>query len=88
MKDYRKEDHHEYVSKSFKSMQKQTAPFTGLCCKLLAMNRATITQIELGKIGVTAEELAKFCFLFGISADVLLFDVKLEYQRLISPEVY
>lgn len=40
----------------------------------MAMNRATITQIELGKRRVTAEELAKFSVLFGVSADALLFD--------------
>jgi len=38
----------------------------------MAMNRATITQIELGKRKVTAEELAKFGTLFGMSADGLL----------------
>jgi transcriptional regulator with XRE-family HTH domain len=38
----------------------------------MSMNRATITQIELGKRKVTAEELAKFSVLFGISADALL----------------
>lgn len=38
----------------------------------MAMNRATITQIELGKRKVTAEELAKFGALFGISTDALL----------------
>jgi len=38
----------------------------------MAMNRATITQIELGKRKVAAEELAKFSTLFGISADALL----------------
>lgn len=38
----------------------------------MAMNRATITQIELGKRKVTAEELAKFAALFGVSADALL----------------
>lgn len=36
------------------------------------MNRATITQIELGKRKVTAEELSKFSLLFGMSADALL----------------
>lgn len=38
----------------------------------MAMNRASIAQIELGKRKVTAEELAKFSSLFGVSADALL----------------
>ena len=38
----------------------------------MEMNRATITQIELGKRKVTAEELSKFSSLFGMSADALL----------------
>ena len=38
----------------------------------MAMNRATITQIELGNRKVTADELAKFSLLFGMSADALL----------------
>lgn len=38
----------------------------------MTMNRATITQIELGKRKVTAEELSKLSTLFGISADELL----------------
>lgn len=38
----------------------------------MAMNRATITQIELGKRKVTAEELSKFGTLFGVSTDALL----------------
>lgn len=44
----------------------------------MAMNRATITQIELGKRKVTAEELAKFGSLFGISADALLHGENIE----------
>jgi transcriptional regulator with XRE-family HTH domain len=44
----------------------------------MAMNRATITQIELGKRKVTAEELAKFSRLFGISADGLLLGDNIE----------
>ena len=44
----------------------------------MAMNRATITQIELGKRKVTAEELAKFGILYGISADALLHGENLE----------
>ena len=45
----------------------------------MSMNRATITQIELGKRNVTADELAKFSLLFGLSADALLYgeDVKM-----------
>ena len=38
----------------------------------MGMNRATVTQIELGKRKITAEELAKFGTLFGISTDDLL----------------
>lgn len=38
----------------------------------MSMNRATVTQIELGKRKVTAEELAKFSTLFSVSADALL----------------
>lgn len=38
----------------------------------MAMNRATITQIELGKRKISAEELSKFSNLFGMSADALL----------------
>jgi len=38
----------------------------------IGLNRATVTQIELGKRKVTAEELAKLSMLFGISADSLL----------------
>lgn len=44
----------------------------------MAMNRATITQIELGKRKVTAEELAKFSVLFGMSADALLHGENIE----------
>ena len=44
----------------------------------MAINRATITQIELGKRKVTAEELLKFSSLFGISADALLNGENLE----------
>ena len=44
----------------------------------MAINRATITQIELGKRKVTAEELAKFGTLYGISADALLHGENLE----------
>jgi len=36
------------------------------------MNRATVTQIELGNRKVSADELAKFSVLFGVSADALL----------------
>lgn len=42
------------------------------------MNRATITQIELGKRKVTAEELAKFGKLFGMSTDTLLHGENIE----------
>ena len=38
----------------------------------MEMNRATITQIELGNRKITAEELAQFSRLFGLSADTLL----------------
>lgn len=44
----------------------------------MSMNRATITQIELGKRKVTAEELAKFSVLFGMSADALLHGENIE----------
>lgn len=44
----------------------------------MSMNRATITQIELGKRKVTAEELAKFSMLFGMSADALLHGANIE----------
>ncbi len=44
----------------------------GYVANYMSMNRATITQIELGKRNVTAEELAKFSMLFGMSADALL----------------
>lgn len=44
----------------------------------MSMNRATITQIELGKRKVTAEELAKFSVLFGMSADALLYGENIE----------
>lgn len=39
----------------------------------MSMNRATVTQIELGNRKVSAEELAKFSILFGLSADSLLY---------------
>jgi len=38
----------------------------------MEMNRATITQIELGNRKVTAEELAQFSRFFGLSSDTLL----------------
>ena len=38
----------------------------------MSMNRATITQIELGKRKITAEELAKLGTLFGMSTDALI----------------
>ncbi len=36
------------------------------------MGRATVTQIELGNRKVTAEELAQFSILYGLSCDELL----------------
>ena len=38
----------------------------------MEMDRATITQIESGNRKITAEELAQFSRLFGLSADILL----------------
>ncbi len=38
----------------------------------MEMNRATIAQIELGNRKVSADELARFSGLFGLSADALL----------------
>ena len=38
----------------------------------LGISRAAVTQIELGKRRVSAEELAGFSQLFGVSADTLL----------------
>ncbi|HMM07189.1 MAG TPA: helix-turn-helix transcriptional regulator [Clostridiales bacterium] len=38
----------------------------------MGMNRSTITQIELGNRSVSADELARFSVLFGVSADALL----------------
>ena len=40
--------------------------------KNLGMNRATVTQIELGNRKVTTDEAAKFCRLYHISSDYLL----------------
>ena len=44
----------------------------------MGLNRATITQVELGKRKVTAEELSKFSVLFGVSADALLHGENIE----------
>ncbi len=49
----------------------------------MAMNRATITQIELGKRKVTAEELSKLSTLFGLSADALLHGENTEMPAII-----
>jgi len=38
----------------------------------LGFSRTIVTQIELGNRGVEAEEIKKFCQLYGISADYLL----------------
>lgn len=40
--------------------------------KYLGINRATMTQIELGNRKVSAEELAQLSMLFGVSSDMLL----------------
>jgi len=50
---------------------------------IMDMNRATITQIELGKRKVAAEELAKFSTLFGMSADELLHGNNIEVPETI-----
>ncbi len=46
--------------------------------KYMDMNRASITQIELGKRKVTAEELVKLSKLFGVSTDALLHGENIE----------
>ncbi len=38
----------------------------------LGLSRTIVTQIELGNRGVEAEEIKKFCQLYGVSADYLL----------------
>ena len=40
--------------------------------KYLNMNRATFTQIEIGKRKITTDDLSKLSRLFGVSADTLL----------------
>lgn len=40
--------------------------------KYLGVSRSTFTQIENGKRRILAEEVSKFCTLFGVSADVLI----------------
>ncbi len=42
------------------------------------MSRSTIAQIEAGKRKITAEELAGFGSLFGVSADALLHGIQTE----------
>ena len=42
--------------------------------KYLGVNRASFTQIELGKRKITADELASLATLFGVSADSMLYD--------------
>ena len=39
----------------------------------LGVNRATVAQMELGNRKISAEELAKFSILYGVSSDVLLY---------------
>ena len=41
--------------------------------KYLEINRATLSQIELGNRKVTVEEIAKLSVLFGVSSDTLLY---------------
>jgi len=38
----------------------------------LGVNRATVTQMELGNRKVSADELSKLSIMFGVSSDVLL----------------
>jgi transcriptional regulator with XRE-family HTH domain len=40
----------------------------------LGVNRATVTQMELGKRKVSADELSKLSTLFGVTTDTLLHD--------------
>lgn len=39
----------------------------------LGVNRATVTQMELGKRNISAGELSKLSLLFGVSSDELLY---------------
>ena len=41
--------------------------------KIMGLNRTAIVEIEAGKRKVSTEELKKFCELFGLTADELLY---------------
>lgn len=40
--------------------------------QMLQMNRVSLSQIETGERGISAEEIAKFAKIFGVSTDTLL----------------
>lgn len=42
--------------------------------KFLGVNRSTVTQMENGNRKILAEEIAKLCNLFGVSADTFISD--------------
>lgn len=42
----------------------------------LGVNRATVTQMELGNRNISASEISQLSILFGVSADELLYGVE------------
>lgn len=56
--------------KYFRNELHLTQEYIAAC---LGLSRATVTQIELGKRKVTAEEIEKLCSIFGVSADMLIY---------------
>ena len=64
------------INEKIKEMRNQLHLSQDYVANFLGINRSTYTQMENGKRKILADELAKICELFGVTADSLLNDTE------------
>lgn len=57
------------INEKMKQLRAQLHLSQDYVAKYLGVNRSTVTQMENGNRKILADELAKLCTLFGVSAD-------------------
>ena len=60
------------INEKMKELRVQSHLSQEYVAKYLGVNRSTVTQMENGNRKILAEEVAKLCALFGVSADTLI----------------
>ena len=64
------------VNERIRMLRRELSLSQDYVAKYLGVSRSTLTQMENGNRKILADDIAKLCTLFGVSADTLLVDTE------------